>query len=118
MSIIEEEAVPLVFGASGLQKGQCACTSLTRSSKYTDALLLFSLEDYLARKDPNAPGNLIVLTGESHANRRRLWNRGMGSEAMKDYDLIIHRRAEQLVDKLEGLTGRVVDLAAWFGYYA
>ncbi|TFL00037.1 cytochrome P450 [Pterulicium gracile] len=96
VSIIEEEAVPLVFGASGLQKGQY----------------------YLARKDPNAPGNLIVLTGESHANRRRLWNRGMGSEAMKDYDLIIHRRAEQLVDKLEGLTGRVVDLAAWFGYYA
>jgi cytochrome P450 len=95
VSLIEQEAVPAVFGASGLPKGQY----------------------YLARKDPNAPGNLIVLSGEQHANRRRLWNRGMGSESLQDYDLIIQKRGEQLVERLEGLCGSVIDMSAWFAYY-
>ena len=72
--------------------------------------------DYEARKDPKVPGNLICLTGEAHANRRRLWNRGMSSDSLREYEDIIVRRANQLIERLEGISG-VVDLAAWLGYF-
>ncbi|KAJ7895864.1 hypothetical protein B0H13DRAFT_1624186, partial [Mycena leptocephala] len=49
---------------------------------------------YEARKGPSAPLNLVVLQGDPHANRRRLWNRGMSTESLKEYEGIIAR--EQL----------------------
>lgn len=73
--------------------------------------------DYNARQDPTAPNNLIAMRGDSHAKRRRLWNRGMNSESLKEYEQLIDRRAQQLVERLEASSGPV-DLAAWLGYFS
>ena len=99
-------------------RAEGAATGLVRPKVLLSSLCVIDYRlDYLARKDPNAPGNLIVLTGEDHANRRRLWNRGMGSDALKEYDLIIQKRGEQLVEKLTERSGQALDMSAWFGYF-
>ncbi|KAL4247923.1 Cytochrome P450 superfamily protein [Abortiporus biennis] len=94
VSIADVDAVTSVLGASGLPKGQY----------------------YDARRDPNAPGNLISMRGEDHANRRRLWNRGMSTESLKHYEEVIANRAQQLVEQLQSSTGPV-DLARWIGFF-
>lgn len=113
LSIVDTDAIPAVLGAGGLVKGRC------KSSQ--GSLLLFLESDgnfivYDVRKDPTAPSNLVAMSGDAHANRRRLWNRGMSSDSLKDYEEIIVKRATQLVERLEGLAGPV-DLMSWINYF-
>ncbi|KAJ7017517.1 cytochrome P450 [Mycena alexandri] len=97
VSIVDVDAVTSVLGAGGLPKGQY----------------------YEGRKDPNAPLNLIVLQGDGHANRRRLWNRGMSTESLKEYEEIIAKRATQLLNCILGSPDlKSVDLAAWISYFS
>ncbi len=73
---------------------------------------------YSARKDPKAPNNLFILTGEEHANRRRLWNRGMSNESLKDYEPIIAKRSDELVQFLKtSASSGSVDLNNAVGYF-
>lgn len=73
--------------------------------------------DYSARRDPNTAPNLLAMTGDAHAHRRRLWNRGMSNDSLKEYEDIISKRARQLVDRLESIKGSI-DLAEWLAYFA
>ncbi|KAF8573683.1 cytochrome P450 [Ramaria rubella] len=95
LSICEAGAVKDVLGAEGLPKG------------------VF----YDTKRDPAAPANLIVLQGDEHARRRRIWDRGMGSEALAEYSELISKRALQLVDQLEHTSGSV-NIAAWLSYFS
>lgn len=81
-------------------------------------LTLLSI-DYEARQDPRAPSNLLALQGEAHANRRRIWNRGMSRDSLKEYEEIISTRANQLANKLaeKGKAGESIDLSAWITYF-
>ena len=56
------------------------------------------------------------MTGDAHANRRRLWNRGMSSESLKEYEDVIVQRATQLLERLEGISGSV-DLVSWINFF-
>ncbi|KAF7330420.1 Cytochrome P450 [Mycena venus] len=94
VSVVDVDAVASVFGSGGLPKGQY----------------------YEARKDPKAPTNLHTLLGEAHANRRRLWNRGMSTESLKEYEEIIAKRATQLLDCIADM--RTIDFSAWISYFA
>ncbi|KAJ6490679.1 cytochrome P450 [Mycena vitilis] len=95
VSIIHADAVKAVLGTGGFQKGQY----------------------YEPRADPTlSTRSLLSLHGEAHANRRKIWNRGMSSESLKDYESILAKRVTQLVARLEGLTGPV-DIAKWFNYF-
>ncbi|KAJ7709643.1 cytochrome P450 [Mycena rosella] len=97
VSVVDADAVVSVLGSGGLPKGQF----------------------YEARKDPRAPLNLVVLQGEGHANRRRLWNRGMSTESLKEYEAIIAKRATQLLDCVASAPDpNIVDLAAWISYFS
>ncbi|KAF7330387.1 Cytochrome P450 [Mycena venus] len=74
---------------------------------------------YECRKDPRAPLNLVVLQGDAHANRRRLWNRGMSTESLKEYEGIIAKRGNQLLDCIADLPDlNRVDLAALISYFS
>ncbi|EEB89704.1 hypothetical protein MPER_12169 [Moniliophthora perniciosa FA553] len=55
---------------------------------------------YVPRMDPRTKGSVIVLSGEAHRNRRRLWNRGMNTDSLKEYEEIIRRRARELSEAL------------------
>ncbi|KAJ7024287.1 cytochrome P450 [Mycena alexandri] len=95
VSIIHVDAVRAVLGTGGFQKGQY----------------------YEPRTDPTlSTRSLLTLRNEAHANRRRIWNRGMSSESLQEYESILAKRVTQLVDRLEGLSG-TVDIAEWFSYF-
>ncbi|KAF8207255.1 cytochrome P450 [Mycena galopus ATCC 62051] len=85
VSVVDVDAVVSVLGSGGFPKGQF----------------------YEGRQDPNAPSNLLTLNGEDHANRRRLWNRGMSTESLNDYEEVIAKRATQLLNYI----------SAWISYF-
>ncbi|KAJ7444864.1 cytochrome P450 [Mycena latifolia] len=97
ISVVDVDAIVSLLGSGGLPKGQF----------------------YDARKDPNAPLNLLILQGEAHANRRRLWNRGMSTESLKEYEAIIAKRATQLLNCIdESLDPNRINLSAWISYFS
>ncbi|KAL0574519.1 hypothetical protein V5O48_007434 [Marasmius crinis-equi] len=84
-----------VLGPSGLPKGQ----------------------GYQVRRDERTDGSLLELVGDPHAARRRIWNRGMSSESLREYEVIISKRAQQLIEALQVRENEKVDLAKWLGYF-
>jgi cytochrome P450 len=56
--------------------------------------------------------------------QRKLWNRAFSSTALKEYEVIMAKRAGQLIDCLENLVqgsdrkgGVVLDMATWLNYF-
>ncbi|KAJ6632356.1 cytochrome P450 [Mycena sp. CBHHK59/15] len=95
ISVIHVDAVKAVLGSGGFPKGQY----------------------YEPRTDPSLPTrSLLTLRGEAHANRRRIWNRGMSSESLHNYGPILAKRVGQLASRLEGLSGSV-DISEWIGFF-
>lgn len=41
------------------------------------------------------------MRGEPHSQRRRLWNRGLSTEAIRGYDISLGNRLAQLITQLE-----------------
>jgi cytochrome P450 len=75
--------------------------------------------DYNARRDPSSTAiALISLRGEQHAQRRRLWDRGMSSESLKEYAEMFAKRATQLVHEIETVIDGAVDISAWISYFS
>ncbi|KAK7684538.1 hypothetical protein QCA50_012485 [Cerrena zonata] len=83
LSIVDVDAVNSVFGLNGLEKG-----------RYYDA-----------RQLPGAPRGLLIMRGEPHAQRRRLWNRGLSTEAIRGYDASLGKRLVELTSRMESLKG-------------
>ena len=59
-----------------------------------------------------------------HMQQRKLWNQAFSSTALKEYEVIMAKRARQLIGCLENLVhgsdrqGAVVlDVAAWLNYF-
>ncbi|KAF9787073.1 high nitrogen upregulated cytochrome P450 monooxygenase 2 [Thelephora terrestris] len=95
LSIADVAAIPAVLGSTGLPKGHW----------------------YGSRQDLRASKNLQVLNGDAHANRRRLWNRGLSSDSIESYSDIIETRAAQLIDCLERQPGKIC-LSSFFSRFA
>ncbi|KAJ7499558.1 cytochrome P450 [Mycena latifolia] len=72
---------------------------------------------YESVRPPSAAPNLIELTGEAHAAKRRVWNRAMTSASLREYEPLISTRANQLVRRLAEQNGNV-DLVAWFDFFS
>lgn len=70
------------------------------------------------------------MSGDEHVKRRRLWDRGMSSDALDSYAGFIERRGRELVEEVEGMMGThasssfegekevTVDIAKWIGYFS
>ncbi|KAI0687961.1 cytochrome P450 [Cerioporus squamosus] len=52
---------------------------------------------------------------DAHLRRRKNWNRGMGSAAIKEYEHFVARRVRQFLSRLEEQKGEVV-IGTWFNY--
>ncbi|CAK5277250.1 unnamed protein product [Mycena citricolor] len=77
-------------------------------------------QHYDTRGDPNLPTkSLILLRGEAHANRRRIWNRGLNSAAIASYEVTMGKRVSQLLERLEeeSRSGQSVNFSKWMGYF-
>lgn len=80
--------------------------------------VLIHFSDYSGRGDPSSSGSLLVLRGAHHASRRRIWNRGMGSASLKEYESIVVNRANELVGQLESHRDSAsLDLCTWIKYF-
>ncbi|RPD52947.1 high nitrogen upregulated cytochrome P450 monooxygenase 2 [Lentinus tigrinus ALCF2SS1-7] len=53
---------------------------------------------------------------ELHLRRRRPWTRGLGPGALKEYEVIVAKRARQLAERLQEQSGEVV-LGRWLNYF-
>lgn len=62
---------------------------------------------------------MLAISGEAHLARRKWWNRAFNTAALKGYEHIISRRAEQLADLLvHGADGNVtVNLSVYFSWF-
>ncbi|KAJ7074047.1 high nitrogen upregulated cytochrome P450 monooxygenase 2 [Mycena amicta] len=105
ISVIHADAIRSVLGTGGLQKGSFY-------DPWSDATL--PTRNLLNMRDDNA-----------HANRRRIWNRGMSTESMRQFEGILANRLQQLLERLDeiatseqGPNGKKgeVDVAAWISY--
>ena len=73
------------------------------------------------------PGNPSLIGQRDpvkHMRQRKPWNRAFSSTAMKEYEVIMAKRARQLIDCLENLVqgsgrtdGAVLDMATWLNYF-
>ncbi|KAJ7286364.1 cytochrome P450, partial [Mycena rebaudengoi] len=97
ISVIHVDAIKSVLGSGVFPKGQF----------------------YAPRSDPSLPTrNLLTLEGEAHTNRRRIWNRGMNSESIQEYEPILTKRVAQLASRLETFTGSAsVDISKWISFF-
>ncbi|KAF7320582.1 hypothetical protein HMN09_00142500 [Mycena chlorophos] len=97
VSIVNADAVKAVLGSGGLPKSD-------NYHVFSDATL--------------SSRNLLSLSGPEHANRRRVWNRGMSSAALKDYEVLLQPRLELLMERLDAFAKgkQEVDLAQWLSY--
>ncbi|KZP10113.1 cytochrome P450 [Athelia psychrophila] len=59
---------------------------------------------------------LIQISGPDHTRRRRPWNRAFNSEALKGYEEIIEKRANQLISTLGDQVGPT-NLSKWISYF-
>ncbi|KAF5329713.1 hypothetical protein D9619_009153 [Psilocybe cf. subviscida] len=104
ISVNDSYYVPDVLGNSGLPKGP-----IWEARRLTPA------------KNRNDDNYLIgVRSLQRHAQLRKPWNRAFGAGPMKDYEAIMLRRAEQLVEHLQDAcsANTVVDIARWVNFFA
>jgi cytochrome P450 family 628 len=53
-----------------------------------------------------------------HARRRKAWDRGFTSKALKGYEPRVANYTDQLVQKIEEREGQPMDMAQWFNFYS
>ncbi|KAJ3781343.1 cytochrome P450 [Lentinula aff. detonsa] len=99
ISVADVDAVGSVLGSGGLPKGAA----------------------YIRFRVVSGPENLVTMNGDAHAARRRLWNRAMSTEALREYESIIANRAYELVDALDAQISTAkgpIDMTQWLNYFA
>ncbi|KAM5537036.1 hypothetical protein V8D89_009365 [Ganoderma adspersum] len=96
VSVRDSTVVNALLGTSGLPKGPQFIGRLLTDT----ALPMVAIQDT-----------------ETHLQRRKNWNRGMGPAAVREYEHFIAKRARQLVERLEEHKGTVV-IGNWFNYFS
>ncbi|KAL0565135.1 hypothetical protein V5O48_016893 [Marasmius crinis-equi] len=96
ISVTGVEDVKSILGSDGLPKGP----------------------GYLTGKLVGQPYSLIQAKGEDRINRRRVWSRGFTTEAMKEYQEIVVKKAAQLGEALSARSGSEVDLLEWLNFFS
>jgi cytochrome P450 len=114
LHICDEEAIPVVLGAS----------SAFRKSNRKDRLVSFpshtcscEYAGYTATLPPGSSGSLLTLTDQrAHSKRRRLWEPAFTVSSLEGYADMLGRRVAELAQALTKRRGTVVDLAMWLGF--
>ncbi|KAL0576544.1 hypothetical protein V5O48_005436 [Marasmius crinis-equi] len=97
ISVIDAKSVKSVLSSDSMSKGPA----------------------YLTIKEPGRAGGLIQLPfGDQRTDRRRIWNRGFTTEAIKSYQEIVMKKAAQLAEGLGAQSNSEVDLLQWMGLFS
>ncbi|KAL3442746.1 cytochrome P450 monooxygenase [Aspergillus insuetus] len=55
---------------------------------------------------------------KEHARRRKVWDQGFSSRALRDYEPRVSHYTNQLIDAIGKNVGRPMNMAKWFNYYS
>ena len=69
--------------------------------------------DYDTRKQEDGRALDGIRDLASHATRRKPWNKGMGTGALKFYSEILKRRVNSLIEELDRRKGSAIDIGNW-----
>ncbi|KAJ8090639.1 hypothetical protein PM082_018196 [Marasmius tenuissimus] len=96
ISVTDLDAMKAVLGPGGCIKGQ----------------------SYSTRRDERTEGSLLALTGDARIKRRRVWARGMSTEAMREYEIAVKPLVTKLSERFSEQAYKVVDIGEWFNYFS
>lgn len=115
--IREVGAVPVVYG-SGKDRWHKGARKLY--STYQPAVALLTRPTgYGVLSRHGVPNSLPTIKDpQEHAQRRKLWELAFTPQSLKEYETLLDKRIEQLLNAMESRAGQVVDLAEWFGFLA
>ncbi|KAF7310129.1 hypothetical protein MIND_00386300 [Mycena indigotica] len=99
VSCCNADAIKTVYGSGGFNKGHYY-------EPYTDPAL--------------NERNLFNMRDGAHANRRKLWNRGLSTDSLKGFEEVMSHRVQTMLDQIDRIvkSKEPVNIAAWFGFYA
>ncbi|KAF7846282.1 hypothetical protein BT93_L4670 [Corymbia citriodora subsp. variegata] len=60
----------------------------------------------------------MVRDKTEHARRRRVWDRGFSSKALRDYEPRVKKYTDQLLEHIEATKGMSINVTDWFNYYS
>ncbi|KND90425.1 Tryprostatin B 6-hydroxylase [Tolypocladium ophioglossoides CBS 100239] len=59
-----------------------------------------------------------VRDQKEHARRRKTWDKGLGSKALRDYEPRVAEYTAQLLQKLDESQGEPLNMSTWFNFYS
>ncbi|KAJ5817645.1 Cytochrome P450 [Penicillium robsamsonii] len=60
----------------------------------------------------------MVRNKQVHAQRRKAWDQGFSTRALRDYEPRVSHYTEQLIQVIEREVGNQINMAQWFNYYS
>ncbi|KAJ5356144.1 Cytochrome P450 [Penicillium concentricum] len=60
----------------------------------------------------------MVRNKQVHAQRRKAWDQGFSTRALRDYEPRVSYYTEQLIQVIEREVGNQINMAQWFNYYS
>ncbi|KIM73430.1 hypothetical protein PILCRDRAFT_829164 [Piloderma croceum F 1598] len=97
LSVNSVDAVQPVLGAAGLPKGP-----------------------FWYNRGPDGVPETVVGTRDpfEHKRRRKTWDRGFGTAAIRNYEEIVVKKARELLEQFEKRAGHEIDLSMWMSYFS
>lgn len=93
----EASAIPTVLGAKPFRKS----------------------DRYITFVPPKETGSILVIVDpHEHADRRRLWDKGMNTQAVQNYKQIIHSRLQELLQMLSQHQEEDLNLSTWLSFFS
>lgn len=60
----------------------------------------------------------MIRDRKTHAHRRKTWDKGLGSKALRDYEPRVEQFTQQLLSVLEKKAGQAIDVSTLFNFYS
>ncbi|KAM0335212.1 hypothetical protein ACHAQA_000254 [Verticillium albo-atrum] len=60
----------------------------------------------------------LVRDHKEHSRRRKTWDKGFGSKALRDYEPRVVKYTDQLLDQIGKTEGKPLNVSNWFNFYS
>jgi hypothetical protein len=119
LSVNSVDTIHPVLGAGGLPKGPC---KFFLRLEYLHSFLIILKSNPAGVYNKGSSKEVAPIQSQrdpvEHRRRRRTWDRGFSTAAIKNYDEIVVRRARELVKQFEKRVGQEIDVSMWMTYFA
>ena len=104
---------------TGMPKGPCTSPLFSYTFCLWSHNTTLNAVGWYNRSPSRGPASVIAITDPvEHKRRRRTWDRGFSTAAMRNYEEIVTRNARELVEQFEKREGQEIDLSMWLSYFS